>query len=294
VKARENITAHLALLAANIIYGANFSIAKAIMPEYIKPFGFIVLRGIGAILLFWLFHALMMREKVERQDFPKIALCAVFGIAINQMLFFKGLSITTPINAAIVMTSTPVLVLLAASLLLREKITRSKIIGIVSGITGALLIILVGKDFSFGSETMLGDLLVLINASSYAVYLVMVKPLMKKYHPLTVIKWIFLFGFFMVLPFGYKQALEIDWAIMPARILWGVAFVIVCLTFLTYLFNSYALSRVSPATVSIYIYSQPVFATAIAISLGNDSITALKVIAAVLIFGGVYLVSWGK
>jgi len=294
VKARENITAHLALLAANIIYGANFSIAKAIMPEYIKPFGFIVLRGIGAILLFWLFHALMMREKVERQDFPKIALCAVFGIAINQMLFFKGLSITTPINAAIVMTSTPVLVLLAASLLLREKITRSKIIGIVSGITGALLIILVGKDFSFGSETMLGDLLVLINASSYAVYLVMVKPLMKKYHPLTVIKWIFLFGFFMVLPFGYKQAMEIDWAIMPARILWGVAFVIVCLTFLTYLFNSYALSRVSPATVSIYIYSQPVFATAIAISLGNDSITALKVIAAVLIFGGVYLVSWGK
>jgi len=294
VKARENITAHLALLAANIIYGANFSIAKAIMPEYIKPFGFIVLRGIGAILLFWLFHALMMREKVERQDFPKIALCAVFGIAINQMLFFKGLSITTPINAAIVMTSTPVLVLLAASLLLREKITRSKIIGIVSGITGALLIILVGKDFSFGSETMLGDLLVLINASSYAVYLVMVKPLMKKYHPLTVIKWIFLFGFFMVLPFGYKQAMEVDWAIMPARILWGVAFVIVCLTFLTYLFNSYALSRVSPATVSIYIYSQPVFATAIAISLGNDSITALKVIAAVLIFGGVYLVSWGK
>jgi len=210
VKARENITAHLALLAANIIYGANFSIAKAIMPEYIKPFGFIVLRGIGAILLFWLFHALMMREKVERQDFPKIALCAVFGIAINQMLFFKGLSITTPINAAIVMTSTPVLVLLAASLLLREKITRSKIIGIVSGITGALLIILVGKDFSFGSETMPGDLLVLINASSYAIYLVTVKPLMKKYHPLTVIKWIFLFGFFMVLPFGYKQALEID------------------------------------------------------------------------------------
>lgn len=264
------------------------------MPEYVKPFGFIVLRGIGAVLLFWLLHALTMREKVENRDLPKIALCAVFGIALNQMLFFKGLSITTPINAAIIMTSTPVLVLLSASILLREKITLSKIGGIVAGITGALLIILVGKDFSFGSETMPGDAMVFINASSYGVYLVIIKPLMKKYHPLTVIKWVFLFGFFMVLPFGYRQALEIEWTAMPPRIIAGVAFVIICLTFLAYLLNSFALSRVSPSTVSIYIYSQPLFATSIAIFLGNDSLTALKIIAAFLIFSGVYLVSWGK
>lgn len=294
LKNSKTLTAHLALLGANIIYGANYSIAKSVMPEYVKPFGFIVLRGIGAVLLFWLFHALVMKEKVERKDIPKLILCAVFGIAINQLMFFKGLSITTPINAAIIMTSTPVLVLLTASLMLKERITRSKIIGIISGITGALLIILVGKDFTFGSETMPGDLMVFINASSYGVYLVMVKPLMKKYHPLTVIKWVFLFGFFMVLPFGYKQALEIEWATMPAHALWGVAFVVICLTFLAYLFNSFALRTVSPSTVSIYIYSQPIFATTIAIALGNDSLTTLTVIAAILIFGGVYLVSWGK
>ncbi len=264
------------------------------MPEYVKPFGFIVLRGIGAVLLFWFFHALMKREKVERKDFPKLILGAFLGIAANQMLFFKGLSITTPINAAIIMTSTPVLVLLAASVILKERITISKIAGIIAGITGALLIILMGKDFSFGSETMPGDLMIFINASLFGVYLVMIKPLMKKYHPLTVNKWVFFFGLLMSLPFGWSEALEIDWVSMPPNILGGVIFVVVGLSFFAYLFNSYALSRVSPSTVSIYIYSQPVFAVSIAIALGNDSLSAIKVIAALLIFGGVYLVSWGK
>lgn len=291
---KENINAHLALLAANIIYGANYSIAKAIMPEYVKPFGFVVLRGIGAVLLFWFFHALLKREKVERADFPKLIAGAFLGIAANQLLFFKGLSMTTPINAAIIMTSTPILVLLAASLLLKERITASKIAGIVAGIVGALLIILMGKDFSFGSETMPGDLMVFINASLFGVYLVMIKPLMKKYHPLTVNKWIFFFGLLMSLPFGWNEALEIDWTNMPMNILGGVIFVVVGLSFFAYLFNSYALTKVSPSTVSIYIYSQPVFATTIAIGLGNDSLSVLKVIAALLIFGGVYLVSWGK
>jgi drug/metabolite transporter (DMT)-like permease len=294
VKFRENIWAHLAILGANIIYGANYSIAKAIMPEYIKPFGFIVLRGIGGTLLFWLFHVLFIREKVEKKDFPKLVLGAFLGIAANQMLFFKGLSITTPINAAIIMTSTPILVLLAASLMLRERITVSKIAGIISGIAGALLIILMGKDFSFGSETMPGDLMVFINASLYGVYLVMIKPMLKKYHPLTVNKWVFFLGLLISLPFGWGEALEINWAVMPPKILGGVVFVVVGLSFFAYLFNSYALSRVSPSTVSIYIYSQPVFATAIAIGLGNDSLSVLKVVAALLIFGGVYLVSWGK
>jgi drug/metabolite transporter (DMT)-like permease len=294
VKAKENISAHLALLGTNIIYGANYSIAKAVMPEYVKPFGFIVLRGIGAVLLFWFFHALLKRERIERQDIPKLLAGAFFGIAANQLLFFKGLSITTPINAAIIMTSTPILVLVAASLILKEKVTASKVTGIVAGIVGALLIILMGKDFSFGSETMPGDLMVFINASLFGIYLVMIKPLMKKYHPLTVNKWVFFFGLLMSLPFGWSEALEIDWANMPFNILGGVIFVVVGLSFFAYLFNSYALTKVSPSTVSIYIYSQPVFATAIAIGLGNDSLSALKVIAALLIFGGVYLVSWGR
>ncbi len=294
MKERENPKAHLALLAANIIYGASYSIAKMVMPDYIKPLGFIVVRGIGAVILFWLCHALLMKEKVETRDFPKLAICAVFGIAVNQMLFFSGLNITTTINAGIIMTSTPILVVVAAAFMIREKISAIKITGIVLGLVGALLIIVMGKDFSFGSETLPGDLLILINATSFGVFLVIVKPLMKKYHPLTVMKWVFLFGMLMVLPFGYKQFLAIDWANMPLTIGLAVAYVVVFLTFLSYLLNSYALSRVSASTVSIYIYSQPVFATIIAIILGNDSLTPLKIIAAALIFTGVYLVSWGK
>lgn len=283
--------AHLALLGANIIYGANYTIAKEAMPEYVKPFGFIVLRCVGAVLLFWLFHAFTSKEKVEKKDLPKLALCALFGIAINQLLFFKGLSITTPINASILMTSTPILVLIVAAFLIKERVTPKKIVGIFLGLIGALMIIIMGEDFSFGSETLPGDLLVFINASSYGVYLVMVKPFMQKYQPLTVIKWIFFFGFFMVVPFGYKEFFEIDWPTIPTPILWAIVYVVVGLSFFAYLLNTIALKHLSPSVVSIYIYSQPVFATTIAIALGRDHLTTLEIIAGILVFVGVYLVS---
>ncbi len=261
------------------------------MPEYVKPFGFIVLRCVGAVLLFWLFHAFTSKEKVEKKDLPKLALCALFGIAINQLLFFKGLSITTPINASILMTSTPILVLIVAAFLIKERVTPKKIVGIFLGLIGALMIIIMGEDFSFGSETLPGDLLVFINASSYGVYLVMVKPFMQKYQPLTVIKWIFFFGFFMVVPFGYKEFFEIDWPTIPTPILWAIVYVVVGLSFFAYLLNTIALKHLSPSVVSIYIYSQPVFATTIAIALGRDHLTTLEIIAGILVFVGVYLVS---
>lgn len=287
----KNLIAHLALLAANIIYGANYTIAKEVMPEYIKPFGFIVLRCIGAVLLFWLFHGLFVKEKVDRKDLPKLALCALFGIAINQLMFFKGLSITTPINASILMTSTPILVLIVAAFLIKERVTPKKIGGILLGLTGALMIILMGKDFSFGSKTLPGDLMVFINASSYGIYLVMVKPFMQKYQPLTVIKWIFFFGFFMVVPFGYQEFTQIDWQSIPTPIIWAIVYVVVGLSFFAYLLNTIALKHLSPSIVSIYIYSQPVFATTIAIALGRDHLTTLEIIAGILVFVGVYLVS---
>ena len=228
---------------------------------------------------------------MENRDLPKLALCAFFGIAVNQMFFFKGLSITNPINASILMTSTPILVLIMAAIIIKEKVTKSKVLGIFLGLVGAVIIIGMGESFSFGSETLLGDLLVFINASSYGIYLVMVKPFMKKYQPLTVIKWIFFFGFWMVLPFGYNEFMAIEWAEMPNEIILAVIYVVIGLSFFAYLFNTFALKYVSPSLVSIYIYSQPVFATIIAVSLGKDHLSYVKIISAILIFVGVYLVS---
>jgi len=288
------IKVHIALFATNLIYAANYTIAKGVMPDYIEPFGFILLRVSGALLLFLLFHKIFSTEKVEKKDFLKLAICGLFGVAINQLLFFKGLNITTPINAAIIMTSNPILVLLFATFMIKESITGKKLAGIVIGITGAVLLIAFGKNLSFGSATFSGDLLILINSTSYGIYLVLVKPLMAKYSPLTVIKWVFSFGFLYVLPFGFMEFTQINWNAMPLNIWMSVLFVVIATTFIAYLLNIYALKHASPTIVSYYVYLQPLLATAIALFLSKDELSLIKIVSAIFIFTGVYLVSSSK
>jgi drug/metabolite transporter (DMT)-like permease len=192
------------------------------------------------------------------------------------------------------MTSNPILVLIASAIILKNKITITKLGGILLGITGALLLLLFKADFSFGSDTLLGDLFIFLNALSYGVYLVIAVPLMKKYKPLTVIKWVFTFGAVFVIPFGYNEFLSIEWSSFTSTIWLKFAFVIIGTTFLAYLFNIYGLKKLNAATVSTYIYLQPLLAAAFAIWAGKDSLDWIKILAAVLIFSGVYLVSKAK
>ena len=284
--------AHLALLAVNLIYGANYSIAKEVMPAYVQPFALVMMRVGGALILFWIVSALFIKEKIDKKDLPRIALLAVCGVACNQLLFLKGLSITTPINAAIIMISNPIVVLIIAAVVLKEKISISKFAGITLGVTGAAIMLLYSKTFSFGSETITGDLMVLVNSISWACYVVLVKPLMMKYNTFTIVKWVFLFGFVYVLPFGFKQFMEVDWATMPPSIWHDIIFVVVGTTFFAYVLNTYALRALSPAVVSIYIYLQPFLATLIAVFYyHNDTLDARKILSAVLIIIGVTLVS---
>lgn len=287
----RNLRAHLAILIANAIYGANFTIAKFVMPEYIKPFGFILLRVSGALLLFVIVSLFLKTEKISKEDYGRFFLCGLFGVAVNQLLFFSGLNITTPINAGIIMIMTPILVMLIGSFALKEKLTGRKILGIVLGIAGASTIILTGKKVSFGTNTALGDMFILINATSYAIYMVLVKPLMKKYNTFTVITRVFFVGFILVIPFGWSDLTQIQWVTFTSNVWWAFAFVIVATTFFAYLLNTVGLKYLSPAIVSFYIYLQPVLAAVIAISLGKDALTPQKVFASLLIFIGVYLVS---
>jgi drug/metabolite transporter (DMT)-like permease len=286
------LQAHLALLLVNLIYGANYSIAKEVMPSHVKPFAFVLMRVGGALILFWIVSTLFIKEKVEKKDFPRLALLAVFGVACNQLLFLKGLSITTPINASIIMISNPIVVLIIASVLIKEKISLNKIAGIIFGISGALLMLTFNKDFSFGSDTISGDIMILVNSVSWACYVVLVKPLMSKYNTFTIVKWVFLFGFCYVLPFGFSQFREVNWAQMPAGIWYDVIFVVVGTTFFAYVLNTYALRALSPSVVSVYIYLQPFLATLFAVYYyRNDTLDARKILAAVLIIIGVFLVS---
>ncbi len=288
----KTLQAHLALLIVNLIYGANYSIAKEVMPAYVQPFAFVLMRVGGALVLFWIVSAIFIKEKVDKKDLPRMALLAVCGVACNQLLFLKGLSITTPINASIIMISNPIIVLLIAAVVLKEKISFGKIAGIACGIAGAAFMLLYNKNFSFGSETIGGDVMILMNSISWACYVVLVKPLMKKYNTFTIVKWVFLFGFIYVLPFGYNQFTQVNWATMPATVWRDVIFVVLGVTFVAYVLNTYALRALSPSVVSIYIYLQPFFATLIAVYYyRNDTLDAHKIISAILIIIGVALVS---
>jgi len=290
----NKLKAHLAVLMANILYGASYTIAKEVMPQFIKPFGFIVIRVWCAMILFVITAQLFFKEKIDRKDYPRFILCAIFGVAMNQLLFFKGLSLTSPINSGLMMVTNPIFVLLMTGIFMNEIINPRRILGITCGIVGAVSLILLGNHSNLNSNSSsLGDLFVLINSLSYAIYLVMVKPLMKKYHPVTIMQMVFCFGALMVLPFGYSEFRSIDWSSFSSNIWAAVVFIIFGITFLAYLLNTLALKELSPAVVSIYIYLQPLLAAGFAILVGRDSLHLIHFIAASLIFLGVYLTTSG-
>lgn len=280
---------HSALLFVTLIYGANYTIAKGVMPDYLEAFGFILLRVSLATLLFWVFSKSIGTEKIHKKDFGLLILCGFFGVATNQMLFFKGLSLSNPINASVVMTTSPIAVMLTAYVLGKEKLTLLKIIGVIIGGIGAYL--LITKDgASLDQGTFTGDLLVLINGTSYAIYLVIVKPLMAKYKAITVIKWVFFFGWLFIIPFGFTEFVAVNWSQIPTSIWLSIAFVIIAATFTVYLLNIWALRYVNSSVVGIYMYLQPVFATFIALLVRHDKLDIYTIIYAMIIMFGVYLV----
>ena len=287
----RNFINHFLLFLVSAIYGATFSVAKDVMPEFLGPFGFIVLRVSTAAVLFWLVHLLFIREKVRSlKDYGSLMICGFFGMAANMLMFFKGLEITYPINASVLMLGAPVFVLVFQSFMYKTAIRAVQWSGIALAMAGALLL-MAGKRFQFSSDTIWGDALVLINAIFYSFYLVYVKQLLVKYHFVTVAKWSFTFALLFVIPVGYGQVMEADFAGFPTFIWYEIIFVVVFTTFLTYFLNAFVIQRSSPALVGSYIYLQPILATLIAVWWGKDELTIEKFVFALLIFVGVYLIN---
>lgn len=294
MKKVSRIQAHLCLLGAAIIYGSTFNIAKIAMPDFIPPNAFIVLRITIGGLLFSLLHHFAVKEKIkEKRDYFHLFIAAIFGAFLNQYVFFEGLSRTSPVNAAVIMVSAPIIVLILSAIFLKEQLTLKKIIGISLGVIGALLMIGL-NGLVLNSGTMLGDFLVLLNATSYSVYLVLIKPLARKYHPFTIMKWVFLFATPMILPIGFSSLLEVQWQEMNIDVLLSISFVVVCTTFFAYLFNATALQTVNASTTSFYIYFQPLIAGFISVFFFSESLKWTQIVAAILIFMGVFLISKRK
>jgi drug/metabolite transporter (DMT)-like permease len=293
----KNFWAHMALLAVALIYGANFIIAKSVMPNPIEPTSFIALRVMGAAVLFWII-AISKIELPKREDWWRFIACAIMGVATNQLLFFNGLALTSPVNASIIMTSNPIIVMVLSAIFLKQAITATRMAGVALGAVGASMLLWSSNGDVNGNSSLLGDVFILLNSISYAIYLVMVKPLMQKYHPLDIVAWTFLIAIALVFPFGGMGLKAVSWSALDSWQWFCVAFVIVCTTFLTYLFNILAIHRLSPTIASSYIYLQPVFAGLFALLLASvverdytRDISWFKIGCAVMIVVGVWLVS---
>ena len=288
----KRIIALIAVSIATIIYGVNYTIAKEVMPLYIKPYAFIFLRVAGATIIFWIAGLFIKQEKIAKSDYKKILLAAFFGTALNMLAFFKGLSLTTPISASVIMVTSPIMVLIFSSIIIKKPIEKQRILGIFIGLIGAILLITYGSSNNENAtNSNLGNFLIFVNAASYGLYLVLAKNLIAKYHPIVFVKWLYLFGLIFVIPFSYSELTSVTWQDIPTRIYWNIGYVIIFTTCITYLFNLYGLTKLKPTTVSVFIYLQPVIATIYALIVGSDSLNLVKISATIIIFLGVFLVT---
>ncbi len=282
----------LAAITATTIYGLNHTIAKGVMPTYVKPFGFILIRVMGAAALFWTISFFGPKEKIERKDWGRIVLCAILGMVVNMLAFFKGLELSTPINSSILVTISPIIVVVLSALLIKEKITSKKGVGVALGFIGALLLIVFGAEIRQDAPNIpLGNALFILNATAYGTYLIIAKTLITKYHPFTLMKWLFTIALILNFPVGIGAFMEIEWNSMPLSVIGAIVFVVLGTTFMTYLFNVFALTQLKASTLSAFIYVQPLFGILFAVATGKDHLSLVKVLGTILVLLGVYFAS---
>lgn len=287
----SQLKAHLGLLGTNLFFAINYSAIKYFTGHhYAGPFGINIVRVAVSLVLFWgLFLFKRPERRIQKKDIPSFLLCALTAIALNQMLFIKGLAFTFPIHAALLTLITPILITVIAARVLKEKITIAKIIGLLLGVSGAILLITGRETSAPGDNPALGDVLIIFSSVAYTFYFILVKPLMAKYSSIQVTRWIFTFGIFMILPFCFKEFNEISWQVFTLKDWFFLFMIVIPGTFLAYVFNVYGIQKLSASMAGAYIYSQPVFAIIIAMIFLKEELSFYKIMSGVLIFAGVYL-----
>jgi drug/metabolite transporter (DMT)-like permease len=290
----SKFTGHLSLFVANLIFGLNNPIASMLMPEVIHPMALTFLRFSGGLVLFWLASFFMKSEKVSSKDKFLLAVASFFALVLNQIPFFYGLSLTSPIDASIVVTMLPIATMLLSAIILREPITQLKVIGVLVGASGALLVVFSSHQVEGGQGNMLGNLIVFLAVISFGLYLTLFKNLISRYHPVTVMKWMFLFATVFGLPFCYKAVAATDVTLFSSTDWLSIGFVVVFATFFGYLLIPIGQKTLRPTTLSMYNYMQPVVASLVAIVWGIDKFGYQQALAGLLVFAGVYIVTQSK
>jgi drug/metabolite transporter (DMT)-like permease len=291
----KNFKGHISLLVAYLVFGLNTPISKAILTAgNMSAMALTFYRFAGAAALFWLASLFVKREHVSLRDIILLNLASLFAIFTNQMSFVVGLSMTSPVDASVITTLVPVMTMLFASFFLKEPITWKKVIGVMVGTFGALLLIFNGNIVSHDTASMEGNLLCLLSCFAFAIYLTAFKRLIVRYSAITSMKWMFLSATVCSFPFCRRDISAIDYLSMPAGIYLRIAFVVVLATFVSYLLIPTGQKLLRPTIVSMYNYIQPLVSSFIAVILGMDVFGWVKTLAALLIFLGVYIVTQSK
>lgn len=285
---------HLILFIINFIYAINYIIAKEIIPGVIGPLAMMFFRALGAIVFFTTLSLFSPREVIARKDWTRLAVCALFGIAINGMLFLKGIALTLPINASLIMILVPIIVLVLSYFFFKERIGVYKLVGSLIGLFGAYALITKFEPLQFSSKTLIGDLFILLNGISFSIYLLLAKELLRKYSAVTMAKWLFTIGILYIIPFSYRQLTELDLSIFEVKHFAAFAFVIIFPTCIAYYFYCLALKKVSASIASSYIFLQPLITAIFALALGKDYLDMPKIVGGVCILIGVFFVNFSK
>ena len=288
---------HILIMLANILFGASMPVFKYLLTADVPPEAITIMRAIFACMMFWLVSFFMPKEKVLPKDLCLLFVCALCGVGINQWLFVIGLKNSSPVNASIIATAVPIFVLLLAALVLKEPITAKKSLGVFLGVSGGLLLVFNSTQTTSGTNSLWGDMLMLLNQLMYSVYLVLSKPLSRRYSSVIMMKWMFLFSTLALAPFclQYMQYVPMfHRETFNVSQLYALLYLLFGATFVSFMLIPMALKQIRPTTVSMYNYVQPIIASAIAVAVGQDTFSMQKLLSAALVFVGVYLVTQSK
>lgn len=280
------------MFMACAFWGLMAPLGKDAMTHGIDGIHMVTFRVVGGAILFWLTSLFVRREHVPQKDILRFAAAGFFGIVTNQCLYTIGLSITSPINASIVTTSMPIFAMILAAVILKEPITGKKAIGVLMGCSGALILILTSATaVSDKVGDIRGDILALGAQFSFALYLSLFNPLIKKYTVFTTNKWMFLWAAVFILPFSFTHVMEIQWGAVPQRTWWETTFVVFFGTYVGYIFTMVGQRTLRPTVVSVYNYVQPIVSVLGSIVIGIAILQLSQILAVVLVFCGVTLVT---
>jgi drug/metabolite transporter (DMT)-like permease len=294
MKERNILSGHIACFMAYAIFGVNIIVCKDLTGGHlISPIAIFTLRSMGAGLLFWILSLFFPYEKVEKRDYLKILAAAFLGYFVTQLLFLVAIPDVTPMHCSIISSISPIYTMFIAAIVLKEPLSWKKAGGVALSLCGILFLIFNNASGTSGaSESKLsGIFLMFLNSLSFSLYLGIFKPVISKYSVVTFMKWIFLFSALMSLPLSLREVASLEWTRIPATQMWELGFLIVFATFVSYFLIPFGQKRIRPTLVSMYSYIQPIIATVISIILAMDILTWQKLLAATMVFAGVFIVS---